>query len=84
MKEAEIRERLRAFILDELLQRSDYPLKDGEPLITGGLIDSFSLAQIAVFAEGEFEVYLPNSELTVEQMDTVDQMVCRIVEHRDR
>ena len=71
---------LRAFICKELLRNPKYPLSDNEPLITGGLIDSFSLAQIGVFAEQAFGVYIPNTDLTVEKMDTLKQMVARIME----
>ena len=70
---------LRAFICKELLRNPKYPLSDNEPLITGGLIDSFSLAQIGVFAEQAFGVYIPNTDLTVEKMDTLKQMVARIM-----
>jgi acyl carrier protein len=74
----EVRGRLRSYILTELLNNPAYPLKDDEPLITGGLMDSFSLAQIAVFIETAFGVNLPDTELTVANMDTLEQMVSRV------
>jgi acyl carrier protein len=43
-------------------------------------MDSFSLAQIGVFAEIQFNAYIPDVELTVDRMDTVDQMAAKIVE----
>lgn len=73
---------LRAFICDELLGRADYPLADDEPMISGGLIDSFSLAQIGVFIEDAFGIYLPDTDLTVDKMDTLNQMVARILTER--
>jgi acyl carrier protein len=79
MDESEIKDRLRIFILSELLNNPDYPLADDEPLITGGLIDSFSLAQIGVFVEDAFGVYIPDTDLTVENMDTLAQMAARVV-----
>lgn len=75
----EVRDELRRFICIELMRRSDYPLTDDEPMITGGLIDSFALAHIGVFIEARFEVYIPDPELTVENMDTLDQMVQRVL-----
>ena len=80
MDAAGIREKLRTFICNELIRNSDYLLADDEPLITGGLIDSFSLAEIGVYVEQAFAVYIPDSDLTVEGMDTLDQMVERILE----
>jgi acyl carrier protein len=79
LNQTEIRERLRRFIRHELLGRPDYPLANDDPLITGGLIDSFALAQIGVFVEDAFGVYIPDTDLTVANMDTLDQMVARIM-----
>lgn len=76
--QTEIREKLRQFIVEELLRRSDYRLEDDEPLISGGLIDSFSLAYIGVFIENAFGVYIPDTDLTVANMDSLDQMVARV------
>ena len=42
----EVKEKLKRFITDELLNRTDYPIGDDEPLVSGGWVDSFSLAQI--------------------------------------
>ncbi len=79
MNQIEIRTKLRDFIRSELLGRPDYPLADDDPLITGGLIDSFALAQIGVFVEDAFDVYIDDTDLTVANMDTLDQMVARIL-----
>lgn len=73
-----IAEKLSEFIRRELLGRADYPLEADQPLISGGLIDSFSLAHIGVFIEQTFNVYIPDNDLTVAQMDTLAQMVARI------
>ena len=80
MDQAEIRETLRDFIRRELLGRQDYLLADDDALISGGLIDSFALAQIGVFVEDAFDVYIPDTELTVAKLDTLNQMVALIVE----
>jgi acyl carrier protein len=74
-----IKTKLKQFICAELLNNPDYPLKDDEALITSGLMDSFSLAQIGVFVEIEFMIYIPDSELTVAGMNTVDEMASKIL-----
>jgi len=78
----EMRDRLRDFVRGELLRKPDYPLADDEPLITGGLIDSLSLARVDVFVEDAFGVYLPDTDLTVARMDTIDRMVACILKAR--
>jgi acyl carrier protein len=77
----ELGSRLREYLLKEMLRRPNYPLKDNEPLISGGMIDSFSLAQIAVFVEDTFGVYIPDTELTVANMDTFEQMTAKVREY---
>jgi acyl carrier protein len=71
-------EKLARFIAAELLGRPDEKLEYDTPLITGGLIDSFSLAVIGVFIEDTFGVYIPDNDLTVATMDTINQMTARI------
>jgi acyl carrier protein len=75
---AEIKQKLREFICAELIRNPAYPLKDDEPLITGGLIDSFSIAQIGVFVEKALGVYVPDVDLTVENMDDLDRMAALV------
>ena len=82
MNAQEVRHRLRDFVRSELLRKPEYPLAADEPLITGGLIDSFSLAQIGVFVEDAFGVYVPDTDLTVANMDTIERMVTCILKAR--
>ena len=82
MDAQEMRDRLRDFVRSELLRKPDYPLADDEPLITGGLIDSLSLAQVDVFVEDAFGVCLSDTDLTVARMDTIDRMVTCILTAR--
>jgi acyl carrier protein len=70
---------LRDFIRKELLKQPNYPMTDDEPLITGGVLSSFYLVQVALFIENTFGVYLEDAELTAETMDTLRQMTDRIM-----
>ena len=79
LNETTVREKIRTYITHELIRDPDYPLEDDEGVITGGLMDSFSLADFAVFVELEFGVYIPDPDLTVDKMDTLDQMVARVL-----
>lgn len=80
MDRLEVEEKLRTFVLNELIRNPTYDLQKNEPLITGGLIDSFSLAYFGVFVEDNFGVYIPDTDLTVENLDTLDQMVERVLQ----
>jgi acyl carrier protein len=79
MDENRVREELRSFITHELIRDPEYALGDDEGIITGGLMDSFALAELAVFVEKRFGVYIPDAELTVARMNSLDQIVARVV-----
>ncbi len=79
MDEAEVREKLRTYITRDLIRDAKYPLTDTEGIISQGLMDSFSLAEFAVYVEQEFDVYIPDPDLTVDKMNTLDQMVARVM-----
>jgi acyl carrier protein len=79
MDEQAVRENLRAYIKRELIRDESYDLTDTEGIVTGGLMDSFALAEFAVYVEGEYGVYIPDPDLTVAKMDTLNQMVARVM-----
>ena len=73
-----MKEKLATFIKTELMRNPAYPLRDDEPLITGGLVDSFSLVELALFIEEEFGVHFDDVELTADNMNTIDQILGNI------
>lgn len=79
MNDQEVREKLRRFITAELIRDASYDLEDEEPIITEGLMDSFALAELGVYVEDEFNVYIPDPDLTVDKMNTLNQMVARVL-----
>jgi acyl carrier protein len=80
MDEAAIRETLREYIARELIRDEKYIIEDEEGIITGGLMDSFALAELAVYIENEFNTYIPDPDLTVTKMDTLNQIVARVLQ----
>ena len=74
-----VSEELRAYVLAELVRDPSYPLAADEALFSAGLIDSFALARLAVFIEERFGVYIPDTDLTVAEMDTLERIVARVV-----
>lgn len=79
MDEKTVREKLRRFITQDLIRDPHYDLRNDEGIITGGLMDSFSLAEFGVYVEQEFDVYIPDADLTVSKMNTLNQMVARVM-----
>ncbi len=79
MNRNDVHDKLRTFVIAEMIRMPDYALQDDEPLITGGLVDSFDLALFGVFVEETFDIYIPDPDLTVENLDTLAQMVDRVM-----
>lgn len=73
-----MKEQLSTFIKTELIRNPTYPLRDDEPLITGGLVDSFSLVELALFIEEQFGVHFDDVELTADNMNTLNQILGNI------
>lgn len=73
-----LKDQLREYITHEMMHDPNYPLADDEGIMSGGLIDSFSLVTLAIFIEENFGVRIPDPELTVANMDTLDRIVAVI------
>lgn len=80
MEESMIRATLRSFITRDLIRDAGYPLTDDEGIITGGMMDSFALAELGVFVEQQFGVYIPDPDLTVGKMNSLNQIVERVLQ----
>jgi len=78
-----MKEELRQFITANMIRNAKYPLKDDEPLMTGGLIDSFSLVELALFIEDTFGVKLPDPDLTVANMDNLN-LIVKMIESKQQ
>ena len=73
MKE-EIIQKVGAYIATEVIKQPNRVIKADQALISSGLIDSFSLVDLALFVEDNFNVHIDDSELNKETFDTLDQL----------
>ena len=73
MKE-EIIAKLAAHITKDVLRDPKRVLTPDEPLISSGIIDSFNMVDLAIFAEDTFGVHLDNIDLNADRIDTLDQL----------
>ena len=61
-------------IAAKILKQPKRTLKADEPLISSGVIDSFSLVDVALLVEDTYGVHIDDSELNAETFDTLDQL----------
>jgi len=69
-------------IAKEILKQPGREIKADEPLISGGLIDSFNLVDLALFVEDTFGVIIDDLELNAEAFDTLNELVAIISERQ--
>jgi acyl carrier protein len=82
MEKAEIIKKLGTYLAEDILQLPDREFKPDEPLISSGVIDSFSLVDVALFVEDSFEVQIEDTELNAETFDTLNELADLIIERQ--
>lgn len=75
MKEMDnVIETLAKRIASDILKETERVISKDEPLISSGLIDSFSLVDLAILVEDLFSVQIDDSELNSDTFDTISQL----------
>ena len=65
---------LERFIATNILKQPNRTIAPDEPLISSGLIDSFSLMDLALHVEDTFNVRIEDTELNADAFDTLNQL----------
>ncbi len=65
---------LEKYIATQVLKQPNRKISAEEPLITSGLIDSFSLMDLALFVEDTFGVRIEDTELNANTFDNLTQL----------
>jgi len=71
---SEIIKKTAQYLQEKIIQQSDRQIDPDEPLISSGLIDSFSLVDVALFIEDTFNVVLDNTELDGRTFDSLTEL----------
>jgi len=71
-----------AYLQQEILQQPNRAIATDEALISSGLIDSFSLVDVALFVEENFDVVIDDTELNAETFDTLEELADLIIERQ--
>lgn len=70
----EITSVLARHIAEKLIKQPNRVITREEPIISSGLVDSFSLMDLALFVEDTFGVRIDDTELNASTFDTLDQL----------
>ena len=71
------------YIRDEYLEDDDedVELDANTPLISSGIVDSFSMVSLKRFLERKYNVSLPDEEASAEAFDTVHSIIALVKRH---
>lgn len=78
---SDIRNVILEYVQEEYLEEDDDIEVDYDtPLISGGIVDSFSMVSLKRFLETEYEIQIPDAKATPEAFDSVNKIVALIKE----
>ena len=69
---------LSTFLAEKILKQPNRKITAEEALLSSGLIDSFSLMDVALFVEDTFGVRIEDTELNVDTFDNLAQLAALI------
>ena len=75
-------EEMQKIVLDyvrrEYLEDEDQVITPDTPLISGGIVDSFSMVSLKRFLERKCGIQIPDAQATPEAFDTVDSIAALV------
>ena len=78
----EMQEAILEYVIDEYVDEDDdEEVKVDTPLISSGIVDSFSMVSLKVFLEKTYKIKLPDDEATPEAFDTVNSIIVLVNKH---
>ena len=72
---AEMKDVVLEYVIEEYLEDEDEEITYDTPLISGGIVDSFSMVSLKRFLENKYNISIPDDKATPEAFDTVDKIV---------
>ncbi len=69
------------YVRDEYMEDEDEELNYDTPLISGGIVDSFSMVSLKRFLENRYNIQIPDEKATPEAFDTVNSIVALVREY---
>lgn len=73
----EMKEIIRTYVTNEYVE-DDTEIGFDTPLISGGIVDSFSMVSLKRFLENKYNISIPDDKATPEAFDSVNK-ICELV-----
>lgn len=78
----EIIQTLTEYIATQIIKQPGRQISPQDALISSGMIDSFSLVDLALYIEDSFGVRIDDTELNADTFDTLEQLALLIQERQ--
>jgi acyl carrier protein len=75
---SEVIPQLAIFLAEKILKQPKRKIAADEALLSSGLVDSFSLMDVALYVEDTFGVRIEDTELNADTFDTLTQLAALI------
>ena len=70
---------VRDYVVKEYLEEGDdREISETTPLITGGIVDSFSMVSLKRFLEKKYSIQIPDDDATPDAFDTVEKIAALV------
>ncbi len=73
----EVKDAVLEYVIEEYVDEDDDDMEVtfDTPLITGGIVDSFSMVSLKVFLETKYNLQIPDAKATPDAFDSVNNIV---------
>ncbi len=70
------------YVKKEFLEEDDdMEINEDTPLISSGIVDSFSMVSLKTFLEKKYKIQIPDDKATPEAFDTVNSIIAVLKEY---
>lgn len=76
----EIKKVVLEYVIEEYAEDDDDEITFDTPLISGGIVDSFSMVSLKRFLENKYTISIPDDQATPEAFDSVDKIAVLVKE----
>lgn len=80
MNRDEIKEIVLKYVIEEYLEDDSEELSYDTPLISGGIVDSFSMVSLKRFLENKYKISIPDEKASPEAFDSVNKITDLVIE----
>jgi acyl carrier protein len=75
----DLKRAIREYVTREYLEEGDdREIADDTPLISGGIVDSFSMVSLKLFLERQYAIRIPDADASPANFNTVDRIAALV------